>query len=69
MAKRYQKDDFVGWCAFCKEDIIASQGFVFTKGGKYKHLDCYNQEHNILEEIDSDEIEPIETDSELLNNE
>jgi hypothetical protein len=39
--KRFDKDDIVGICNECKEDVLCSEGFVVTKKNKLYHLSCY----------------------------
>jgi len=37
----FESEDIIGYCDYCKEEILAKKGFVFNKDRTY-HLNCYH---------------------------
>jgi len=44
----------VEYCAYCKEEILYEQGFVYNKD-KYYHLECYHTMIDVPIEVNAEE--------------
>jgi hypothetical protein len=52
---KYENEDMLEYCSYCKEEILFHQGFVVKKG-KYYHLECYHTIIDVPMEVEAEEI-------------
>lgn len=52
---KYDDEDIIEYCAYCKEEMLFKQGFV-VKNGKYYHLECYHLMIDVPMEVEAEEI-------------
>lgn len=49
-----EREDFMDFCSYCKEKIGKGQTFVTHEDGKIEHVECFNEDQGIVEELNFD---------------